>query len=329
MKRLKRFLHRTFFIPSVRLKSVRWPTLHIPSLSLRLPRVGRWSPSLTLPHITINLSGLTFPASATKAIATTLAVSAAIGAFALYFSVSGVQGAPNWPAPAIYTTEYLSSNDTLQTGVDWDTTFTDTTPPDTRESVSMTLAINLSGRAGDLKFTDLDIGAPVGTQNITHSIKISGDSTNNKYLSCDTLTITGMSAPKLTIANSEIHSLIVKDTQADGTSIHAALDDVSDIEMQSLRGTFSVDEVKGSTFDRLLIQNVATKEASCRNLELTGISAYGFPVLISYVKVGTLTLQGRFGKGDGFLSPDLNIESSVKVASLQILNTQESRIEIK
>tara|TARA_R100000808_G_scaffold22197_1_gene48159 strand:+ start:43 stop:1032 length:990 start_codon:yes stop_codon:yes gene_type:complete len=329
MKRLLDFLAKTFYVPSVRLKGIRWPTITVPSVFIRLPRLGRWSPSVSLPSISFNLNGLRFPLSASKAVGTTLAISLIVGAFSLYFGISGVQGAPSWPAPALYTTEHLGSNDTLKTGVDWDTTFTDTTPADTRESVSMTLAINLSGRAGDLKFTDLDVGAPVGTQNITHSIKISGDSTNNKYLACDTITLTGLSAPQLTLANSEIHTLIVKDTQADGTSIHAALDDVSDIEMQSLRGTYSVDEVKGSTFDRLLIQNVATKEASCRNLELTSISAYGFPVLVSYVKVGTMTIQGRFGKGDGFLSPDLNIENSVKVASLQILNTQESRVDVR
>ena len=328
MRKLKEFLHKTFYVPTIRFRSIHWPTITIPRLSVTLPRLGKWSPSLTLPSISLNINAIKVPASTGKVLASTLALALAVGGFAMYFGIAGVNAAPNWPSPGLYETDYLSANDELKAGTDWDTLLSDTTPAEEREVQSMTLKLNLAGRAGDITLTDLNVGAPAGTQGMTESIKISGDHANSKYLECDTLTISGMSATKFTLKNSEIFSLVISNVVADGTSLHSTLATVSDIEVQSLRGSYSVPGITGSTFDRIII--ASTTDTQCRNMTLTNIKTYGFPVVLEGLKIGTLTISdSRYGSGNGIGVPDFLVDSTVKVSSVSANALTESQISIR
>ena len=326
MRKLKELLSKTFYVPGIKLKGIRWPTITIPSLDVTLPRIGRWSPSLKLPRMELGLDSIRIPGSAGKILASAIVVSIGVGVFAMAFGVSGVKGAPSFPQPGLYTTQHLSSDDTLNGGIAWEDTFQDETTLEEREVASMTLALTLTGRAGDITLENLDVGAPAGTQGITESIKISGTATNTKYLECDEVYIQSLSGTKITVSNSEFFEILVHDSQADGSSIHATLSDVSDIEVQSLRGAYSVPSIKDSTFDRIIISG---PDAFCRKLSIISVKSYGFPIVLDYIKAGKLTLSGRFGSGDGIQTPDLNIANTVKTSSMSVVNVTESKIHIR
>ena len=224
--------------------------------------------------------------------------------------------APVWPAPAFYDAHatQVQGQRTLSTGVE-------IAPP------SQTLDLTVAGaRIESIVFTDVDVGAT----GVTDGIQITGDGVGPTYIECENVTLDGIIAPTLSLADSEIYNLVLTDNTVDGLSVSPVLDaTVLDITFGSLRGALNIPGVTGSTFDRIII-DTDTTAASCKDITFTNVRSVVSAVTLSNIKAGTLTIKNSLiGDGTGLASASFVVAATVKIQQSTITNNVEQPVSVQ
>ena len=287
------------------------PKLRIPKLNVevRLPSI-----SIAIPKFITKVSvGGHFK----KMAGVSLSVAALVVVVAVVFAAVGVEQAKEFPMAAEYTVEAGDK----YVGIGKDINDRGSDAADTQ-----TLKLNIGGaRISDIIIDDLEVGAITG---ITRSLAITTNGAS-VWIECDEVLIDNLTAPSLTISNSEIYNLIVQNNKADGNSFSPTIaNNIRDITLNSTRGTASIPAISGSDYDRIHI-NAATT-AQCRKLHVKNVSSYGFPVVLDQIKAGTVTItNSNIGDGDGIDSADFIIMDSVKIGTSTLTNNSEVPISVK
>jgi len=218
MKRLLRFLAKSFFIPSIKFGALKWPTIQIPLMRLRLPSLAGHRLELKFPQVSINLGALKLPGSFMKVTATGMTFAAISIVVVLVFAIQGTNASPIFPEPAQYQVASVAPDNTLKVGEDW--VVPETATLEERELMTNTLKINMSGaRASYITIDDVDIGASFSSS--TDTIKIIG--ATGKVLECETVLLDNITATKITIGDSQFHTMNILNNQASGISIGGTL----------------------------------------------------------------------------------------------------------
>ena len=326
-KRVLNLLAKPFFIPSIRFGGLKWPTIQIPLMRLRLPSVAGHRLELKVPQVSSNLGALKLPGSFMKVTATGISFAAISLVVVLVFAIQGTNASPIFPDPAQYHVAAVAADQTLKVGEKW--TFEDSTPAEERELKTNTLLINMSGaRASHITINDVDIGATFGSA--TDTIKIIG--ATGKVLECETVILDNVTATKITIDNSQFHTLNILNNQASGISIGGTLSSTpAAITVQSERGAVSIPSVGGggSSFDKIEISTIAAS-SQCKQLTISNVRAYGGGITINNLHAGTFTLQNStFGTDADLSTFELLISAATLYSTMTATNNVEKSIIVK
>ena len=160
---------------------------------------------------------------------------------------------------------------------------------------------------------------------------------NSGYLYIDQFTITGLTAPTMDMANSEIANLSLSGS-TDGHTMSATLDNaVSEQVILSVRDTGDF-QAEDSVVDRVVIHTLG--DATVGQLIVNGFScSVSAPVTnnastgavdFDYMKVGNFTLDStsKIGDGDGIDAADMIINSTVSARSVTALAILERNPDI-
>jgi hypothetical protein len=327
MKRLLRFLAKSFFIPSIKFGALKWPTIQIPLMRLRLPSLAGHRLELKFPQVSINLGALKLPGSFMKVTATGMTFAAISIVVVLVFAIQGTNASPIFPEPAQYQVASVAPDQTLKVGEDW--VVPETATLEERELMTNTLKINMSGaRASNITINDVDIGATFGSA--TDTIKIIG--ATGKVLECETVILDNVTATKLTIDNSQFHTMNILNNQASGISIGGTLSSTpAAITVQSERGAVSIPSVGGggSSFDKIEISTI-TASSQCKKLTISNVRAYGGGITINNLHAGTFTLQNStFGADASLDTFELVISAATLYSTMTASNNVEKSIIVK
>ena len=246
-------------------------------------------------------------------VGSTVVVSGAAVIVGLYFAVHDIaQATYEWPrAGAVYAE--LDEGHTLGQPL----------PAEEDGTESQTLLILLKANARLSTLTNLDTGRTGMTD---ACFEIDRAATNNSgYLYIDQFTITGLTAPTMDVANSEIANLSLSGS-VDGHTQSATLDNaVSEQVILSVRDTGDF-KAENSVVDRVLIHTLG--DATIGQLIVTGFAcSISAPVTnnastgavdFDYMKVGNFTLDAtsRIGDGDGIDAADMIINTTVSARSI-------------
>ena len=267
-------------------------------------------------------------------IAGLLGLGATAGIF--FATQQGLEQSPIFPQPAVYEAGQayrLAEGAPVKLHVGKKIEYSSDVPVKDRHTQTLQLNIS-SARISDLNFEAIQLGKATG---LAEGLKIVGAAQSGDtaaiYIECDEVVIDGLEAPKLSLANSEIYELVVKDTVADGLSISPTLATVMDIEVGSTRGALSIPAATNSTYDRLIIDSSAAGSV-CKKLTLKDIKLFGAysgnAVDISYLKAGKLTIQNSIvGDGTGIDVASFIVANTTKVSSSTLTNNTERPIAIK
>ena len=288
----------------IRDKHISFPRLPIVKLALPLDF------KVKLPSIQgINLGG------AKTAIATALGVSILTITGAIYFSIQGINPAPEWPKAAVYDAERSQRLGMESIGVG-------DKPVDRG---TMTLQLNLGGgvRVDELVFDNLSIGKGSG---LTDAIKIS---TTAGSIICEKLILDGVEATDLTMTTSTAYTFKVTTTTADGLSISPTLSsNPIKYSYGSSRGSVSIPAVTEGTFDRIIITGSTTSTVG--TISFKDVKAYGAGITLQNLNSGEIVIKNSvIGDGSGIDSASFTIASTVEITSSTISGNVEQPISIK
>jgi len=291
----------------IRDKHISFPRLPIVRLALPLDF------KIKIPSIQgINLGG------AKTAVAVALGVSILTITGAVYFSIQGIDPAPEWPDAATYDAERAQRLGLEKIGVG--------NKPSTEEQrQTMTLQLNLGGgvRVNELSFSDLSIGKGSG---LTDAIKIS---TTAGSIICEKLILDGVEATDLTMTTTTAYTFKVTTTTADGLSISPTLSsNPIKYSYGSSRGSVSIPAVTEGTFDRIIITGSTTSTVG--TISFTNVRAYGAGITLQNLNCGEIIIRNSIiGDGSGIDSASFTIASTVEITSSTISGNVEQPISIK
>tara|TARA_Y100000310_G_scaffold333568_1_gene411380 strand:+ start:339 stop:1256 length:918 start_codon:yes stop_codon:yes gene_type:complete len=144
----------------------------------------------------------------------------------------------------------------------------------------------------------------------TYAVEIVGQGAHR--IRAETVTISGLKAPNVTVATTTAYTLSVTNNDTDGFTLLSTSGTTTQPVVTSTGTglTYST-----STADHLVLK-ATTADCWIETLSLTDVEAEGGDVRIDGLVAGTLTISGSFiGDGDGAANPDLVIGSSVEVGA--------------
>ena len=320
------FFKRVFALKDVHLPpiSLRFPNWKTPEINLRMPSFGGWQP----PNLKIaSVRGMTITGGVWKIGILGGAIGLLVTGFAIGTSVVFTQAASHFPDPAIYNVAAVKPDHTLKVGDDW--VVPEDATLDERRLITNTLKINMRGaRASNITINDVDIGATFGSA--TDTIKIIG--ATGKVLECETVVLENVTATKITIADSQFHTMNILNNQASGISIGGTLSSTpAAITVQSERGAVSIPSVGGggSSFDKIEISTI-TASSQCKKLTISNVRAYGGGISIANLHAKTFTLSNStFGADASLDTFELVISATTLYSTMTASNNVEKSIIVK
>ena len=179
------------------------------------------------------------------------------------------------------------------------------------ETPSQTLQINLAAgvRISTLTFENLNMGRT----GLTDCVVVQRGA-GTGYLYVNDIVMTGVSAPSLDWANSEIGTLTIAGS-TDGHTFGATIDStIADQVIVSTRGSGTFD-ARNTSVDRLILSLAG--DATVGTLSFTNVACSVGGWNIDYVKASTLTQDAtsKFGTGNGINSPDYVLQSTLSYRS--------------
>jgi len=281
---------RTFLLPL----PTSFPRLSLPRFGMKLPAIG----------------GIRLGSSKVKwVVLGTVLMSASVVGTGMWLAIRDVVSSSyDWPkAGAAYALG--SSLGTMGAKLD---NYEDETP-------SQTLQINLADgvRISTLTFANLDMGRT----GLTDCVVVQRGA-GTGYLYVDDIVMTGVSAPSLDWANSEIGTLTIAGS-TDGHTFGATIDStIADQVIVSTRGSGTF-EAQDSSVDRLILSLAG--DATVGTLSFTDVACSVGGWNIDYVRASTLTQDAtsQFGTGDGIDSADYVLQStlSYRAATDNLIDT--------
>ena len=288
------FKSRTFRFPKIYIPKIK-AKLSFPILEMAIPRLrtklGLGDNFRKIMGISLSMAGLIIVGS-------------------VYFAIAGVNQASVFPAADTYSIKANTTN--VPVGQEG-------------SELTQTLKLNLNNsRIKSLIIDDINVGSTT----ITDSLKIFA--TGSYWIEVDELLIDNMTTPDFVLSNSEIYNLVVKDNKADGNSFSPTLTNgIVDVVLASERGAIDLPAVTGSDYDRIIIET-ASANSQIGKLHIKNLKAYDEGVVLSNLKVGTLTIQNSsIGSGSGINSADFKILADVKIAQSTLTNNAEVPISVK
>jgi hypothetical protein len=242
------------------------------------------------PKFSFNLSGM-------KGVGTALGIVGVAFVVAFTFVVASTDDTPVWPeAGAVYALPNVH-------GVSLEP------DPENPADANQTLQINLAAgvRLTTLTLNNLDLGKA----GLTDCVTIQRTTNTTGWLYVDTWTMTGVSAPSLSMENVETGNLTLA-ARTDGHALDATIDStISEINIESSRGAGQY-IAQDSVVDRVIIQ--LGGDAIIGTLIMTDVDCSVGGWNIDYVKAGSITMDNtsQFGDGDGINLADFVVASTVK-----------------
>jgi hypothetical protein len=220
---------------------------------------------------------------------------------AFTFVIAGTDDTPVWPeAGAAYPLPIVQ-------GVKLEP------DPENPADANHTLQINLADgvRLSTLTLDNLDMGKTGLSSCVT--IQRAGSTTGWLYV--DTWTMTGVSAPSLSMENVESASLILS-AQTDGHAMDATIDStITEQNVDSSRGSGDF-LAEDSVVDRVIIELLGSATVGVMTWTNLSCSVGGWD--IDWVKAGVITMDAtsKFGDGDGINLADFVVASTVKARTI-------------
>jgi hypothetical protein len=242
------------------------------------------------PKFSFDLSGM-------KGVGTALGIVGVAFVVAFTFVVASTDDTPVWPeAGAAYGLPNVH-------GISLEP------DPENPADQNQTLQINLAAgvRLTTLTLSNLDLGKA----GLTDCVTIQRTTNTTGWLYVDTWTMTGVSAPSLSMENVETGSLSLA-ARTDGHAMDATIDStISEINIESSRGAGQY-IAENSVVDRVIIQLAG--DAIIGTLIMTDVDCSVGGWNIDYVKAGSITMDNtsEFGDGDGINLADFVLAASVK-----------------
>jgi hypothetical protein len=242
------------------------------------------------PKFSFDLSGM-------KGVGTALGIVGVAFVVAFTFVVASTDDTPVWPeAGAVYALPNVH-------GVSLEP------DPENPADANQTLQINLAAgvRLTTLTLNNLDLGKA----GLTDCVTVQRTTNTTGWLYVDTWTMTGVSAPSLSMENVETGSLSLA-ARTDGHAMDATIDStISEINIESSRGAGQY-IAENSVVDRVIIQLAG--DAIIGTLIMTDVDCSVGGWNIDYVKAGSITMDNtsEFGDGDGINLADFVLSSTVK-----------------
>jgi hypothetical protein len=246
------------------------------------------------PKFSFDLSGM-------KGVGTSLAIVGVAFVVAFTFVVASTDDTPVWPeAGAVYALPNVH-------GVSLEP------DPENPADANQTLQINLAAgvRLTTLTLNNLDLGKA----GLTDCVTIQRASSTTGWLYVDTWTMTGVSAPSLSMENVETGSLSLA-ARTDGHAMDATIDStISEININSSRGAGQY-IAQDSVVDRVIIELLG--DATIGTLIMTDVDCSVGGFNIDYVKAGAITMDAtsKFGDGDGIDLADFVVAITVKARTI-------------
>tara|TARA_R110002110_G_scaffold31559_5_gene110970 strand:+ start:193 stop:1227 length:1035 start_codon:yes stop_codon:yes gene_type:complete len=270
------------------LKLVRFGPPRLPGISLlnalRIPT----------PTFKVDLSGF-------RGIGMALGVVAVGFALAFTFVIAGTDDTPVWPeVGAAYPLPVVQ-------GVKLEPS------PENPADANQTLQINLAAgvRLNTLTLDNLDLGKA----GLTDCITIQRTTNTTGWLYVDTWSMTGVSAPSLSMENVESASLLLS-AQTDGHALDATIDStITEMNIESSRGSGDF-LAENSVVDRVIIEMHGDATIGVMAWSDLDCSVGGWN--IDWVKAGVITMDNtsKFGDGDGIDLADFVVASTVKARTI-------------
>jgi hypothetical protein len=158
---------------------------------------------------------------------------------------------------------------------------------------SLTITVPQEIRVTEFKLSNLHIGAG-GITNVLQVASSTGDD-----IKIESLTIDGLSCPRLTISSADISNLIFTNNRSDGNSHAYTGGNPSQITIASERISQAYSVTNGASYDKIYISGGANG-GKIKDLTITDVRVFGGYCLIEDIDVGTLTVMNSiFGVGDG------------------------------
>jgi hypothetical protein len=246
------------------------------------------------PKFSFDLSGF-------KGIGTAMAFVGVAFVAAFTFVIAGTDDTPVWPeAGAAYALPNVH-------GISLEP------DPENPADANQTLQINLAAgvRLTTLTLTNLDLGKA----GLTDCVTIQRTTNTTGWLYVDTWTMTGVSAPSLSMENVETGNLVLQ-AYTDGHAMDATIDStISEININSSRGAGQY-IAQDSVVDRVIIEMHG--DATIGTLIMTDVDCSVGGFNIDYVKAGAITMDAtsKFGDGDGINLADFVVASTVKARTI-------------
>lgn len=299
--------------------TIRSRRIHFPTI--RLPLIGGVAFPLAFSVSLPAVQGLNLGGKTRSIVAFAVIVSALVIAGAIYFAIQGLAAAPVWPDAAVYDAARSQRLNHESIGVGQE-------PPESQRG-TMTLQLNIGGaRIESIRFSDMSIGKASG---LTDAINISASSGN---IQCETLLLEDVEATDLTVATSTAYALTIATTTADGLSISPTLSsDPVKYAFGSTRGALNVPDVKGGTFDRIVI--LANATSTVGTIEFKRVKAYGAGITLKDLQCGSIIIRGTdpeesiYGDGTGIDTPSFTIANTVKVQSATLTDNIERPVSVR
>jgi len=314
------FFKKIFTISDLSLPAIK---LRMPTLNLNVssPTVMGKSVGIKLFWPNINIQG-----GAVKVGLLGSAFGLIIVTAAYFLAIKGIDAAPIYPEAATYDVGQAHKLERPEIHVGNKNTFPDSLPDEERATQTLMLVVG-GARMDELNFDTISVGKATG---LAEAVKIFGTTTNT--LMCDTITLDGIEAPSLYLANSNVYKLTIKDNYADGFSIAPTLYAVSDITVGSTRGAINIPAASGSTYDRIMI-DTSSADSICDNLILKDIKVFGtysgYAIHLENLDVGELIIKNSIiGDGTGIDVPSFTA-TSTKTSVVELTNNVERPITIK
>jgi hypothetical protein len=168
-----------------------------------------------------------------------------------------------------------------------------------------TLKVNLSGRIKSIKMSDLDLGA----DGVNPVFQITSSATGD--IMVQAMTVNGIRCPRLVITGA-MQTATINNNEADGNSVTLSPATISAPNWGSDRGALTLPEIKGSQFDRI-IMDAGDNTVVIESWDMTNIRAFGGQCLWDGLTVGSFTLTNAIvGTGDGINTPDFVLNLDVQ-----------------
>jgi len=195
-----------------------------------------------------------------------------------------------------------------------------------------TLRIDLGTTSvGEITIENVSVGTaysnsalPAGETNV---VIISGDDDEDTYIEIGHLTLDRMRCTKLTVEDTEAHTLNIKYNASDGQSIAPV---AGTPRNRAIGGGMRADSMitSGGTYDQIRIgAPTSGVNGKVDKLTLSNLLTKGGPCFINRLKIGTFDiLLNEIGAGTGFASKDFVVATSTVAKIINIIDNVEESI---